>query len=264
MTMSNISLNGSEVNGSNKVNGFEDIQSIEHPFDQDGDLQLADSDETALTLSSEDIEAESVAISGQPGDIPSSKSTLTKSLIDLPHSGKSLAQNTGKRAFAIANRMAQATDVENLYQIAVAEIRKRFKVERSLIYRFQSETQGTVIAESLSAGYRPMLGESAAAIAFGASSAMGYKQQPSVAISDAAEAAVTPHQMQLFNQYQVRASLSLPIFLEGQLWGLLVMQQCSAARQWSEHEISFLYLVATELQVNLQPLGFQSGAIAIC
>ncbi len=257
MTMSNISLNGSEVNGS-KVNSFEDIQSIEHPFDQDSALQSSDSDETALTLSSEDIEAESVATSGQPDDIPSLKSALIRSLVDLPHSGKSLAQSTGKRAFAIANRMAQATDIENLYQIAVTELRKRFKVERSLIYRFQSETQGTVIAESLSAGYRPMLGESAAAIAFGASSATSYKQQPSVAIADAAEAAVTPHQMQLFNQYQVRASLSLPIFLEGQLWGLLVMQQCSATRQWNEHEISFLYLVATELQVNLQPLGFQA------
>ncbi len=257
MTTSNISLNGSDIKDIH-IDSFEDMQNIEQSFEEDSTLPALDGEDTARSLSLEDIEIESVAADGQPADISSLELALTRSSVDLPRSGRSLTQAAGKRAFAVANRMAQATDIENLYQIAVTEIRKRFAVERSLIYRFQSETQGMVIAESLSAGYSPMLGEVIAAVTFGTSSATRYKQQPSVAIADASEAAITPHQMQLFNQYQVRASLSLPIFLEGQLWGLLVMQQCSAPRQWSEQEISFLYLVATELQVTLQPLSFQA------
>ncbi|MGB3295482.1 MAG: GAF domain-containing protein [Phormidesmis sp.] len=238
-------------------NGSEDIQDIEQSLDQETASQLLGNEETTeFALASEDITGEPVA---GHGDVSSLELALAQPPVDLlVRSDKSLPKREGKRAFTVANRMTQASDLENLYQIAVTEIRKRFEVERSLIYRFTSETQGTVIAESLSAGYSPMLGETVAAIAFGASSAKSYKEQPAVVIAEAAESAVTPHQMQLFNHFQVQASLSLPIFLEDQLWGLLVVQQCSAPRQWNEHEISFLYLVATELQVNLQPLNFQA------
>lgn len=243
------------INASRNASG--DLQDIEQSLDQEAVAQLLNAEEaSAFRLASEDIAAEQAA--SQHSDVSSLELALAQPPIDLLRSDKSLPKREGKRAFTVANRMAQATDLENLYQIAVTEIRKRFEVERSLIYRFTSETQGTVIAESLSAGYSPMLGETVAAIAFGASNAKSYKQQATVAIADAAESAVTPHQMKLFNYFQVQASLSLPIFLEGQLWGLLVMQQCSAPRVWNEQEISFLYLVTTELQVNLQPLNFQA------
>ncbi|MGC1307433.1 MAG: GAF domain-containing protein, partial [Phormidesmis sp.] len=235
-------------------NGSGDTQNIEQSLEQSSSSQESNS-ETAvdLALSSEDIVAEQKFT-----DVSSLESALAHSSDSLPSLAvKESFKDTGKRAFSVANRMAQATDIENLYQIAVTEIRKRFQVERAVIFRFQSETRGAVIAESLSPGYTPMLGERLPAIAFGSNDAKSYKQQSSVAMNDATEATTTPHQMQLFNQFQVKASLSLPIFMEDQLWGLLAIQQCNAPRQWDENEIGFLYLVATELQVNLQPLTFQ-------
>ena len=69
-------------------------------------------------------------------------------------------RSQNKRPFAIANAMAQAANLENLYQITVTELRKRFAVDRALIYQFQSEAQGTVIAEALTTGYSPALGQS--------------------------------------------------------------------------------------------------------
>jgi methyl-accepting chemotaxis protein PixJ len=238
-------------------NGSGDIQNIDHSINSGSSRPELGNEETVeLSLSREDISIEQET-TDKPADILSLESALAKPTAGLSQVGQSLHRGEGKRAFSIANRMAQATDVENLYQIAVTEIRKRFQVERAVIYRFQSETKGTVIAESLSSGYSPMLGESVPAIAFGKTHAKDYKQQPSVAITNATETSITPYQMQLFSQFQVQASLSLPIFMEDQLWGLLVIQQCSAPRLWNENEIGFLYLVATELQVNLQPLTFQ-------
>lgn len=243
-------------------NGSSDTQNIEQPEQPlaQNTLLASTDNETILelTLSSEDLSTQQDTDSPS-ADISSLESALSHSADDSSVSSTHrLSKKPGKRAFVVANRMAQATDIDNLYQIAVAEIRKRFKVERSLIYRFHSESHGTVIAESLTVGYSPMLGESLPAIAFGGSHATNYKQQPSVAVTDTAESTVTPHQMQVLTQFQVQASLSLPIFVEEQLWGLLVIQQCSAPRQWDENEISFLYLVANELQVNLQPLNFQA------
>jgi len=255
MTATNSSLNSSDSTGS-------DVQNQEHSAEQNGAPQAADRENVELTLSPEDLVQKDIT-DEQSLTKHTAEIDFLESALNQPASNQSTkfthsaSQPAGKRAFDIANRMAQASNIENLYQIAVTEVRKRFQVERAVIYRFGAETQGSVIAESLSAGYSPMLGESLPAIAFGATSAESYKQQPAIAIADAVETSVTPHQMQLFNQFQVKASLSLPIFLEEQLWGLLAIQQCTASREWGETEIGFLYLVATELQVNLQPLTFQ-------
>ncbi|MEL6333047.1 MAG: GAF domain-containing protein [Cyanobacteria bacterium J06626_26] len=158
----------------------------------------------------------------------------------------------GRRPFAIANTMAQATDLENLYQITVTQLRKRLTVDRALVYQFQSETHGTVIAESLTADYRPALGQVVAALAFGAPNAKSYEQQSIVNVSDTADTAITPYQMQLYQHFQVQASISLPVFLENRLWGLLVIQSCTTPRQWNNNEIALLYQIGTELTLNLQ------------
>lgn len=168
------------------------------------------------------------------------------------------SQNQSKRPFAIANAMAQATDLENLYQITVSQLRKRLNVDRVLIYQFQSETQGTVIAESLTSGYTPSLGQAIAPLSFGASTTQRYQQQAIISISNIDEEAATPYQAQTFQRFQVKASLGLPLFLENQLWGLLVVQNCAAPRQWTDSETALLYQVGTELTLKLQPLRFQA------
>lgn len=157
----------------------------------------------------------------------------------------------GKRPFAIANLMAQTTHLENLCQITVTQLRKHLAVDRALIYKFTSEEQGNIIAESVASGYTPYLGESVAALAFGENTTQAYQQQPFVTIANVTEDATTPYQLQLCQRFQVQAYVSLPIFLDEQLWGLLVVQNCAAPRQWSESEIAFLYQVGTEFALKL-------------
>lgn len=161
-------------------------------------------------------------------------------------------RSQNKRPFAIANAMAQATNLENLYQITVTELRKRFAADRALIYQFQSEAQGSVIAESLIAGYSPALAQTLPAIAFGRETSQLYQQQAVISITNVSDDAVTPYQVQLFQSFQIQASLSVPIFLNEQVWGLLVIQNCSAPRQWTDSEIALLYQVVTELTLKLQ------------
>src|SRR4028119_2012107 len=55
-------------------------------------------------------------------------------------------------------------------------------------------------------------------------------------------------------RFQVKASLSLPILVDGLVWGLLVVQQCTGmSRRWQEVEVNLLFQVITELRLNLQP-----------
>ncbi|ESA32714.1 methyl-accepting chemotaxis protein [Leptolyngbya sp. Heron Island J] len=168
-----------------------------------------------------------------------------------------LPRSQNRRPFAIANAMAQAANLDNLYQITVTELRKRFAVERALIYQFQSEAQGTVIAESLTAGYSPTLSQSLPALIFGQETTQLYQQQAVVSITNVTNDAITPYQMQLFQSFQIQASLSLPIFINEQVWGLLVIQSCQGSRQWNDSEIALLYQVVTELTLKLQTYELQ-------
>ncbi len=201
------------------------------------------------------LEAQAVNASGEAGtEENAAYGALTLSLEDLSPllPGDSSKRTLGKRAFGIADRMAEASTLENLYQITVSELRKQFQCDRAIIYRIQSQVEGRVIAESVTAGYTPALGDLLNLIAFGAAQASDYQTQLAVALCDASEEAVSPHQMQLLQRFQVQASLSLPIFAADRLWGLLVLQQCDAARTWQEKEIGLLYQASTELALQLQ------------
>jgi methyl-accepting chemotaxis protein PixJ len=160
--------------------------------------------------------------------------------------------------FTLTHQMRHAENIDTLLQVVVAEVHQALQVERALIYQFKTETQGAVIAESITEGYTPSLGESVAAIAFGAKRAVDYQQQQSILLDSALQKSLTPHQSHLLQAFQVKASLSLPIFVRDQVWGLLVVQQCSRSRQWHETEILLLYQIAAELRLNLQLSSFRN------
>ncbi|MEO0867779.1 MAG: GAF domain-containing protein, partial [Cyanobacteria bacterium J06642_11] len=98
------------------------------------------------------------------------------------------------------------------------------------------------------------------ALAFGGNTTKEYQQQPFITVANISEEAGTPHQLQLCQRHQVQAYISLPIFLDEQLWGLLVVQNCAAPRQWKEAEIALLYQVGTEfaLKLHIHELRLQS------
>jgi methyl-accepting chemotaxis protein PixJ len=186
-----------------------------------------------------------------------------KGNLDTPHPAfEEQLKRHRQWLFNLADRMRKAATIENtnvLLANTVSEVREHFKVDRALIYRFQSENQGVVVAESMVAGYTPSLGESLDAIAFGARDRMDYQQQQLVALEHTLQKARSAYQLQLMQKYQVKASLSLPILVEGQVWGLLVVQQCSGvSRRWQEAEISLLYQIATELTFVLQSVEFRT------
>jgi methyl-accepting chemotaxis protein PixJ len=159
---------------------------------------------------------------------------------------------------SLISQILQAETTEALLETTVTAVRQPLQADRVLIYQFQTESQGTVTAESMVEGYTPMLGESLPEIAFGAEKPADYWQLPYVALENTAEKALMPYQSQLLERFQVKASLSLPIWLEGQLWGLLIVQQCERPRHWDVAEIALLHQIVTELRLRLQPLGFRS------
>jgi len=184
----------------------------------------------------------------------SSKKSKTELAADLNQQLKSDRQ----WLFNLASQMREVDKLQNLCKLIVTKLHEYLQVDRALIYRFQAHNVGTVVAESMNTGYTPSLGEFLQVNAFGAEHQQDYKEKPVIVLNDISQTVLTPHQLQLLERFQVQASLSLPIWLGEELWGLLVVQQCSLPRQWQEAEIMLLSHITTELALNLQPLEFSN------
>ncbi|MEH2267322.1 MAG: GAF domain-containing protein [Nostoc sp.] len=155
----------------------------------------------------------------------------------------------------IVTHMRQAPDLDTLLKITVAQIREKIGCDRALIYQFTSRESGNVLAESRTLGWTPTLGENIPGIIFGLYTNQDYIE--SVVIDDINQIQLTPYQKQLLEKFQIKASLSLPILVEGKVWGLLSVNNCYSMRQWQEVEISLLSQITTELTYKLQSFEFQ-------
>ncbi|HEY9644098.1 MAG TPA: GAF domain-containing protein, partial [Coleofasciculaceae cyanobacterium] len=154
----------------------------------------------------------------------------------------------------LAQQIHQAETLDALLQLVVREVSQELQLDRVLIYRFQADDRGMVLAEAVSQGYTPTLGESLPAIAFGAEQRQIY-QQHLVMLEDVAMSSPSPYQAQLLERYQVKSSLSIPILFD-QVWGLLVVQHCTQPRHWLDTEVTVLYQIASELRLRSQSLEF--------
>jgi methyl-accepting chemotaxis protein PixJ len=155
---------------------------------------------------------------------------------------------------AIAS-MRQSKDLDSLLKNVVNTICSNWQTDRALIYRFKSVNSGVVLSESVVNGWTPFIDREIPAIAFGWPERQNYLTQIAIALDNTDNGnaeRLTPYQKQLLEQLQVKSSISLPILVEGEVWGLLVLQQCSQFRRWEDPEINLLSTVALELINNLQ------------
>ncbi|MEH2136611.1 GAF domain-containing protein [Nostoc sp.] len=159
---------------------------------------------------------------------------------------------------AIASKIRQFSDLDTLLATAVMEIQSALQADRVVLYEFTNPTLGIVVAEAMRDGFTPMLKEKLPSVTFGLGSAKLYQQEKLVAIADTYTANLSPYQKQLMERFQVRACVSLPILVKDEVWGLLVVQQCTATRQWQNAEIRLLKLIKQELEAQLQVTVIQA------
>ena len=177
-----------------------------------------------------------------------------------------------ERANKIIKQIRQAKNFEAFLVKTVSVIRQNLKADRVLIYQFEDQNEGRVIAESIIEGWTPTQDEIIPCSSFGGQKILDYQSKGFLAIQDVKQSRLTPYQKQLLEKFQVQASLSIPITLNSfslendnyasnKVWGLLVVQQCSKPRSWEEEEINLLDRIATELTIVVeknQP-SFQFG-----
>ncbi len=166
-----------------------------------------------------------------------------------------------EKVHQIATRIRQAATPAAAFSSVVADIKALMNVDRVLIYELTGSTSGKVVAEAVQTGFTPTMGAEIPQIGFGFEQLTDDRSQRAIALLNSQ---TSPYQKQILDLYQVQATVTVPILINGysattdsyslgRVWGLLVIHQCTQARQWSESETAFLSQLSLELTLALQP-----------
>jgi len=155
---------------------------------------------------------------------------------------------------AIAHHIRQTLDLENILHTAVTEIREFLQTDRVIIYQFEPDWSGIIIAESMAEGgdWQSILGRRITDTHFVEAQGSVYQQIGFKAIDDIYTANIDPCHIDLLEQMQVRANLVVPILQEDHLWGLLVAHHCRSPRVWDILDIELQQQLATQIAIAIQ------------
>ncbi|MGG6266334.1 GAF domain-containing protein [Leptolyngbya sp. AN03gr2] len=151
----------------------------------------------------------------------------------------------------IVERMRQSLKQEDILNTTVSELRYALDTDRVIVYEFHDDWNGTVIAESVGAGWKKILGEKVTD-PFREGLIDRYRNGRVRAMSDIYAAGLTRCHRDLLEGFQIRASIVAPILQNEKLIGLLCAHECSGARKWEEEDIDLFTKLSSQLGFVLE------------
>ena len=148
--------------------------------------------------------------------------------------------------------MTKALSVNQVFEIAVSQIREGIESDRVIVYSFDDKWQGTIIAESVDPRYPATLGAEIFDPCFAENYVEKYLNGRVQSTPDIYKAGLTDCHLKQLEPFQVKANLVAPIVADGKLLGLLIAHHCAAPRIWNPQEIDFLGQTATQMGPALE------------
>ncbi|MBE9013074.1 MASE1 domain-containing protein [Pseudanabaenaceae cyanobacterium LEGE 13415] len=148
-------------------------------------------------------------------------------------------------------RIRRSLDVKEVLETTVAEVRAFLNADRVYISVFDQPGFTETVAESVAPQWSPMLGTRSPRPILPDIQRI-FAQTP-IRVNSDSEKTETNEFLRLYYQmYQVKASLGIPIYQDGRLYGVLNVNQCGAPRQWQSFEVELLERLATQVELALQ------------
>lgn len=159
----------------------------------------------------------------------------------------------------IAQRIRQSLNLEDILNATVKEVQDLLLVDRVVVYKFDRDMGGKIMAESVTPGWTVSLGSEIEDTCFKSGAGLDYHQGRRRAIANIYTAELSECHLNLLAQFQVKANLTVPILLKTDeensvacLWGLLIAHQCSAPREWEENQLDLLEQLTVQIAIAIQ------------
>jgi PAS domain S-box-containing protein len=158
----------------------------------------------------------------------------------------------------IALRIRQSLDIQSILNTTVAEVRQLINADRVLIYRFEADDSGIVTNESVSDSQWSILDLVVKDSCFESAWIESFQQGHISSNANIERSNLSQCHLKFLKGFQVKANIAIPILLRDEdaplesLWGLLIVHQCSAPREWQQSELELLQLLATQIAIAIQ------------
>lgn len=149
-------------------------------------------------------------------------------------------------------RIHRSLDINTIINTTVEEVRNFLQCDRVLVYRFNPDWSGEIIAESTLLEGSSVVGRTLDDSDFTPSLIERYQEGQIHYYDEIESCLLSSGHTQLFSPLQVKANLVIPILQQGRLWGLLNAQHCIDSHHWQESEIKFLQQLATQVGIAIQ------------
>ena len=153
---------------------------------------------------------------------------------------------------AIALRIRQSLDLDSIINQTVEEVRLFLQTDRVLVYRFEPDWSGLMIAESAIAPHGSVIGSKIDDSCITKQHVEQYRQGQTQVVEDIEVAQLPLSYVNFLKNFDVKANLVVPIIAEEKLWGLLIVQHCKSSRKWESSEIELLKHLANHVGIAVQ------------
>ena len=159
-------------------------------------------------------------------------------------------QDVAERANLFADitlRIRQSLNFKDILNTAVKEIRRVLKADRVVVYGFDANWKGIVLAESVTSGWTQTLDRQIDDSCFREGYAQQYREGRVRAIDNIFQAGLSTCHIKQLEKFEVKAKIVAPIIKDNELLGLLIAHQCSKPRVWLQSEIDLFTQLATQI-----------------
>ena len=148
--------------------------------------------------------------------------------------------------------LIDATTQSELLKASIEEARKIIATERVVVYKFAPDWNGTIIAESVVAGYPRILNTQIEDPCFAEKYAEQYRRGRTKAIANIHYDNLSDCYLEQLEKLGVKASLVVPILVNEELFGLLIAHQFDKPRLWKQSENDLFAQLARQIGSALE------------
>ena len=143
---------------------------------------------------------------------------------------------------------------DTLIQKELDQLRIQLQSDRVVLYYFYYQWKGQVTFESLSQDIFSIYGSIGADGCFNQEYAEYYQNGRTRAIADIETASIHPCHQNFLRSINVRANLAVPVLVDQELWGLLIVHHCQYPHVWSSAELELMKTAAETTVVHMPSL----------
>ncbi|AFZ37749.1 multi-sensor signal transduction histidine kinase [Stanieria cyanosphaera PCC 7437] len=197
---------------------------------------------------------------------------------------ETIVAERAKVTATIIDKVRRSQDTNTIFKVTTEEMRRVLQSDRLIVYQFNPDWSGQVVAESVGAGWVSLLieqnndeilqgdrisldrcilrnwskGDLIEPDSFLQQTKGGKytRGQKFTAVDDIYSKGFPDCYVKSLEKYQAQAYLIVPIFQKQKLWGLLGAYQNNGTRIWQDSEIELMIQIANQLAIALQQAEF--------